>query len=359
MHSITTLESVNDVGRDNSITIGTDGLGLISYHDGTNGNLKVAHCKNIACTDYSTSTLDVSGTSNVGYGSSIAIGGDGLGIVSYYDGTKGYLKVAHCNDVACTSASVQTLYTGLGSVTFPGTSITIGLSGYAVISFKSTTANGHLIVRCANYTCSSYDLSAIDGFGDPGNYSSITLSNAGYAVAAYINHSDWSLRIAYLYLLNPEIKGFTTVDGTGNMISPSIIIGADGLPIISYINLSTGTLKIAHCSDDTWSTSAKTSISFTNPVGGTSINIGSDNLPVVSYINSSYNLMVLKCSSFDCSGEIEKTPVDYGLGASLYRTSLTIGMDGYPLISYYDQANGDLLVAHCSNTSCIPFFRGR
>ena len=47
--TVSTLDSVGDVGYDTSITIGTDGLGLISYRDGTNFDLKVAHCSNLAC----------------------------------------------------------------------------------------------------------------------------------------------------------------------------------------------------------------------------------------------------------------------------------------------------------------------
>jgi len=37
--SVTTLDSTGDVGQFTSVTMGTDGLGLISYHDVTNRTL--------------------------------------------------------------------------------------------------------------------------------------------------------------------------------------------------------------------------------------------------------------------------------------------------------------------------------
>jgi hypothetical protein len=40
-------------------------------------------------------------------------------------------------------------------------------------------------------------------------------------------------------------------------------------------------------------------------------------------------------------------------------TSITIGTDGLGLISYRDQTNDDLKVAHCENTFCSPYFRRR
>ena len=49
---ITTLDATGDVGEYTSFTIGADGLGLISYWDATNDDLKVAHCENAFCAPY-------------------------------------------------------------------------------------------------------------------------------------------------------------------------------------------------------------------------------------------------------------------------------------------------------------------
>ena len=92
----TPLDTAGDVGQFTSVTIGTDGLGLISYQDVTNTNLKVAHCSNIECTAATPVLLDA-----VGQYTSVTIGADGLPLVSYYDETTGDLKVAHCSNVLC------------------------------------------------------------------------------------------------------------------------------------------------------------------------------------------------------------------------------------------------------------------
>ena len=72
---------------------------MISYRDGSNGDLKVFHCANVACSSGIASTLD--GPDNVGIFTSITIGADGLGLISYYDFTNGDLKVFHCQSVTC------------------------------------------------------------------------------------------------------------------------------------------------------------------------------------------------------------------------------------------------------------------
>jgi hypothetical protein len=50
--AITTLDSDGDVGSYTSITIGADGLPIISYYDTTNDDLKVARCSNALCAPY-------------------------------------------------------------------------------------------------------------------------------------------------------------------------------------------------------------------------------------------------------------------------------------------------------------------
>jgi hypothetical protein len=79
--------------------VGADGLGLISYLDLTKRDLKVAHCTNLACTSATTQTLDSPG--DVGAYTSVTVDADGLGLISYLDETKGDLKVAHCTNALC------------------------------------------------------------------------------------------------------------------------------------------------------------------------------------------------------------------------------------------------------------------
>jgi preprotein translocase subunit Sec61beta len=81
------------------VTVGTDGFGLISYWDSTNGDLKVAHCTNLACTAATATTIDSTG--NVGGHTSVTVGTDGFGLISYHDATNADLKVAHCTLTGC------------------------------------------------------------------------------------------------------------------------------------------------------------------------------------------------------------------------------------------------------------------
>src|SRR5205814_835508 len=89
---VSTVDSIGLVGTDSSITIGADDLGLISYYDGSNGDLKVAHCANAACSSATLATLDSAG--DVGAYTSITIGADGRGLISYQNVTNDDLKVA-------------------------------------------------------------------------------------------------------------------------------------------------------------------------------------------------------------------------------------------------------------------------
>jgi hypothetical protein len=118
--ALTTLDSAGDVGSYTSIAIGSDGLAVISYYDSTNGDLKVAHCANAGCTSATTKTLDAAGS--VGLGTSITIAADGRGLISYLSST-GDVKVAHCADIPCTGATTATIDNVVSS--FSSTSITI------------------------------------------------------------------------------------------------------------------------------------------------------------------------------------------------------------------------------------------
>ena len=200
--TITTVDTGGDVGRYTSIAIGIDGLPVVSYLDYTNGNLNVAKCGNPACSA-GTAIVTVDSTGVVGEYSSIATGADGLPVIAYYDQTNGDLKVAKCADAACSTSSSATVDTGGTANVGQYTSITIGADGLPVIAYYDLTNADLKMAKCGNPACS-----------------------AGNAV--------------------------TTVDtgGTANVGQyTSITIGADGLPVIAYYDLTNGDLKVAKCAN--------------------------------------------------------------------------------------------------------------
>ena len=142
------------VGFDTSVTVGADGLGLVSYYDNGNGDLKAAHCSDVLCTSATAWTLDSVGL--VGQYTSSSIGIDGLGVISYYDssGSNLDLKVAHCIDVACSSATSTT-------VDSPGTvgwytSLAIGADGLPLVTYRDVGGTAVKVAHCPNVFCVGY-----------------------------------------------------------------------------------------------------------------------------------------------------------------------------------------------------------
>src|SRR5215510_7836274 len=197
--SLTTLDGSGNVGQYSSVAIGTDGLALISYYDATNGDLKVAHCFEGAdsiCTTATRTTLESEG--NVGQFTAMTIGTDGLALISYYDVTNGDLKVAHCSDVACTSATL-TAVDGAANNVGGTSSVIVGTDGLALISYYDATHGDLKVAYCSDLACTSAARTTVDGVSD-------------------------------------------------NVGAPSsMVIGADSRGLISYYDVTHGDLKVAHC----------------------------------------------------------------------------------------------------------------
>ena len=309
--TVTTVDSDDDVGDELAITLGADGLPLISYYDATNGALKVAHCNNVACTDATTNTLDDAG--DVGGWTSITIGADGLGLISYHDVGNGDLKVAHCADVACTSAShATTIDTGGTDDVGEHTSIALGADGRGLISYYDRSNGDLKVAHCNNTACSTAATATAVSTDNVGLYTSLAIGVDGRGVIAYWDTTNDQLNVAHCNTVACSVPSETTVVATGNAANDaiSIAIGADDLPVISYNDDDQGALLVAHCTDNACSEAV------TNVVDASSANTG-------------------------------------------LQTSLTIGVDGRPFISYFDRSNLQLMTAHCANAFCAPHFRRR
>ena len=305
------LDVTGVVGDHASVGIGVDGLPVVSYRDATNGDLnadlKILHCGNEACTAGNQATI-VDSPGGVGTDTSLAIGVDGLPVVSYKDATNFDLKVLHCGNIACTSGnqatSVDTGPANVGS----DTSIAIGADGLPLVSYADVTNGDLKVLHCGSAACASGNEINV---ADPGRVSADT--------------------------------------------DTSLAFGADGLPVISYYDFDNGDLVILHCGDPLCASGTTTaSVDTEQWVGDfSSLAIGTDGLPVVSYRDGTDgDLSVLHCGNVACTSGNVVTPVDTSADPLGYHTSIAIGADGRPVVSYYDGSSNDLKFLRCGNAAC-------
>ena len=138
-----------------------------------------------------------------------------------------------------------------------------------------------------------------------------------------------------------------TIDSTGDVgYYTSIAIGTNGNPIISYYDLTNSDLKVAACNNPTCTTSTNTTIdSNSTGIDGqfTSIAIGTNGNPIISYYDETNNdLKIAVCNNPTCTTSTNTT-IDSNGYVGQY-TSITIGTNGNPIISYFDGTNEDLKV---------------
>ncbi len=307
--SLTVDDPVDFVGYDTSLAIGTDGLPIISYSDVTAGTLRVTHCGNVSCSAGNTSTTIDDPANAVGYFTSLAIGADGLPVISHHDATAGTLRVTHCGNLACTAGNVSTTVDDPANVVGVYTSIAIGADGLPVVSHQDTTAGALRVTHCGNAACTNGNTSTTvdDPINTVGSYTAIAIGADRLAVISHFDSTASTLRVTHCgNLLCGAGNVSTTVDDPPNEVGSdtAIAIGTDGLPIISHRDLTAGALRVTHCGNAAC-TAGNRSTAIDDPgnfVGySTSIAVGSDGLPVVAHLDGDADaLRVGKCGTRTC-----------------------------------------------------------
>jgi hypothetical protein len=186
-----------------------------------------------------------------------------------------------------------------------------------------------------------------------GDDSSITIGADGLPIAAHWDSTAGALRVTHCghpYCLSGNVS--TTVDDDAGFAvrgeTPSIATGSDGLPVISH---GSTVLRVTHCGNA--ACTAGNESNTIDPGGAaywTSLKIGADGLPIVSYQQAG-TLVVIHCGNQACTEANVRTVVDAppGMFVGGY-SSIAIGADGLPIISHTD--GGALRVSHCGNMSC-------
>ena len=359
-HVTTTVDSGGDVGSNPSQAIGIDGFPFISYTDTSNNDLRVMHCSNTACSTHDAPrTLDSTGL--VGGQSNVTIGTDGFPIISYLDSGNQDLKVVHCTNVGCSSNDTPRTLDSTGN-TGIASGIAIGTDGFAIIAYLNTTNFDSKVVHCSNTACSTNTAPRIlDSAGTYGGGASIAIGADGLPIIAYRDITAGSTRITHCTDTACSANDSPrNIEGGVSAFLQALVIGIDGLPVIAYSDSANFDLRVVHCTNIACTANSAPRVleSDISDSSRFTLVIGSDGFPITAVTSTAEDdLYVVRCTDVACATNAPHQIVD-GPGSNTPREPrISIGADGLPIIVYNDESPDDLEVLHCSNPSCVPFYR--
>lgn len=357
-HSIVSPDTDGEVGTSTSLALDASGHPVIAYYDTTNQDLKLLHCGDPNCASgNSVTSPDTQG--NVGQFASLALDTAGYPVVSYRDSDNEDLKLLHCNDPNCAGGDESITSPDSEGVVGTFSSLVLDAQGFPVVTYRNAPDPDLKLMHCNDANCAGDDESIEfpDTLGAVGSYTSIELDALGNPVVSYRDSTNHTLRV--LHCDDPNCSGenesISTPDTSGDVgFWTSMALDSEGHPVVSYYDRTNTSLKLLRCLDpDCASESSIVSPDTDGNVGGwSSLALDGAKRPVVSYFDGiTGDLKVLRCGNQSCSANNSITFVDTETKVGTY-ASLVLDSDGFPVVAYFDSANGDLKLLHCSDAMC-------
>ena len=256
-HTVNIVDATTStIGQYNSIQLDAVGNPVISYYDAINLDLKLARCGNLTCTPASTTLSVVDSVGNVGLYTSLALDTAGNPLMSYHDTTLDDLKVAHCINPTCSAGTIFTKVDESGN-TGLHTSLALNSAGHPVISYQDGSSADLQLAVCGDVNCSTRTIHTVDeSSASTGFATSLALSANGNPRITYSDNSTNQVKLAFCNDLTCQSVNTFILDSflsTLNSVYSAVTVDQDGRTYVSYTlgnSISTGVLKLALLIDD-------------------------------------------------------------------------------------------------------------
>ena len=170
-----------------SLTLDGSGNPVVSYWDYGTG-LRVLHCNDPNCSGSDESIELVESGGLTGSDSSLALDGSGRPVVSFFDGDNLRLGIAHCNDANCSGDDESISYPDPGVNEGASTSLALDSAGFPVVSYCALEPPGGCVelkvMHCNDVDCAGGGES-ISALGANSGFSSLVLDASGNPVVAH------------------------------------------------------------------------------------------------------------------------------------------------------------------------------
>ncbi len=347
--SLSFIADNTDSSGSTSIAIGSDGFAIVSYYHPTLDEIRVFKCNDSPC---NSGIISIIASSVLNASHTISIRNNGLPIVSYLSSLN-TLHVFRCDDISCSTGTNKILDNSASL--FANTSIVIGNDSYPIISYFSGLGLSKTLktYKCIDVNCDTGNINNLATFTTSGVSSSdIVIAADNYPIIVYIQEPNDGMR-SYK-CTNEECSSGSQIDLVGSDRDYSdVVIGSDGIPIVSFYSGAGINLKFQKCNNTVCNNGViTTSIDgdgLSSSGKHSSISIGLDGMPIISYQSKSTDLNVFKCNDINCTSGSAYTLDNQNTVRS---TDIAIDSTGLPIISYIDETNNKLRIYSCGNHDC-------
>ncbi|MBV9576497.1 MAG: hypothetical protein JO149_07725, partial [Gammaproteobacteria bacterium] len=185
---------IGGVGQYTSLALDAQGDPVISYYDTAKTKLKVMHCFEKNCALFNSIVLP-DAANLAGQYTSLVLNKSGNPVVSYYDQANSALKVLRCGNLSCISGNNITTPDAVGTVG-QYTAIALDNKEWPVITYYDATKGKLKVLHCGNATCTAGNsIATPDLLSSNGVQSSVKLNAANNPVIAYFDFTNSSLKI--------------------------------------------------------------------------------------------------------------------------------------------------------------------
>lgn len=316
----------------------------------------------LVSTDHAVGLSSVIDPKSAVFAPAIATGADGRNVVSYTNGF-GEVRVAHCSDLACTSARSKVL--SRDGLLFDLTAVAIGGDGNPIVAFRDGSYERLVIAKCNNAACTGASQTTIQDASYPYvDDVRATAGGDGFLLVASVvgpTPSGPLLLVRHCQDLACRRSNTTEIDARppGEPSTFAISTDANGLGVVAYVRGTLGweELVLAHCVDQACTRVTKTLIDASAFVmRGVSVRTMADNRLLVVY-NQGELLKSARClpvGDNPCASWTTSV-LEESVG---FRVELALG-DGNGLIGYRDEEIGyKWRIARCVNDACSEIQKG-
>lgn len=288
------------------IDVGSDNLPRIVYFDTSSTRLRLLRCLNVNCSSSNITNIIDNEPNNVD-APVLVLGPDGFPRVAYitYD-SPSELRFVKCNDADCATKTDNLIdvATSTGLTSYHILSIAIGSDGFARILYDNFAGTSALkLAVCNNAACTAPTLNTIATGGNYFQTHTIQMGTDGFPKIMYNDYSTTPDDVHFINCLDANCSANTNtiVTTATGLYESSMALGSDGFGRLFFGDTVLG-YRFIQCTNANCSTSVATIVDSNTNAYNVSLRMGIDDLPRLMYTTSA-GTYYIRCLNAACSSK--------------------------------------------------------